>query len=419
MLLLLSIHGFSQDYSAYINLYKNIAQSEMERTGIPASIKLAQGILESNCGKSDLACKANNHFGIKCGNDWCGKCFNKEDDDFEEGKLVKSCFRQFSSANDSYIAHSDFLTDPAKSNRYGFLFDLKTTDYKSWAKGLAKAGYATDPRYADRLIDIIEKFDLSTLDTEIADPRSLASGISKTYRPVRYFNDIKYIVAGKNDTPLSLAVEFDLTARQINAYNDDISEIEQTLTPGSRVYLQKKRNKFNGHQQYHVLKPNEDLVSISQQYGIKISALLKRNGLTVGEVPLPNQKLLLKGRQKSELRLADPYAMPVAKQNEFKSDDTKTVGSKLYDIKSKPVATKNSTKEIAQTTIVAPLKENTVDTIPLPAQKTFVPKPEHTVSKGETLYGIARSYGLSIEELKKMNNLSVDTLSIGQKLVLK
>ena len=158
--------GFSQDKVAYIRKYQDIAIEEMKRTGIPASIKLAQGILESNCGQSELACKANNHFGIKCGGNWDGKSFQKEDDDYENGKLVESCFREFKSACDCYKAHSDFLSDPAKASRYGPLFLLDLTDYRGWAKGLSKAGYATDPQYADRLITIIEKYELFRFDNE-------------------------------------------------------------------------------------------------------------------------------------------------------------------------------------------------------------------------------------------------------------
>src|SRR5688500_8307242 len=172
--------GYAQDKSAYIELYKDIAVSEMMRTGIPASIKLAQAIHESACGKSDLACKANNHFGIKCGNDWNGKKYNQEDDDYKDGELVKSCFREFRTVYDSYIAHSDFLTDPAKSKRYGFLFELDQTDYKGWARGLAKAGYATDPQYANKIIDLIEKYELYQYDSGFS--KQLASKKPKESR---------------------------------------------------------------------------------------------------------------------------------------------------------------------------------------------------------------------------------------------
>ncbi len=404
--------SFCQDYTGYINLYKDIAIAEMSRTGIPASIKLAQGILESNCGKSDLACKANNHFGIKCGSDWNGKCFKKEDDDYEDGKLVKSCFREFSCVYDSYIAHSDFLTDPAKANRYGFLFDLKSTDYKAWAKGLSKAGYATDPKYADRLIDIIEKYDLSELDSETYDGGSIAGSKDlKSYRPVRYYNDIKYITAGKADSPNSLAAQVDLRAKQIVKYNDDIRDEEQLLTPGTRVYLQPKRNQYKGHQKYHMLKADESLVSVSQQYGIKLSALQKRNGLANNETPMPNQKLLLKGKIKSALKLVDPYAVPVVNKSKVVAAAT-----------SKPVNVEKATKPVSTpvpTPAAAPVLQSKLDTVAITTPKSVELIPAHTVSKGDTLYGIARSYGMSVEELKKMNNLSIDTLSIGQKLVVR
>ncbi len=408
--------SFCQDYSGYINLYKNIALEEMSRTGIPASIKLAQGILESNCGKSDLACKANNHFGIKCGSDWNGKCFKKEDDDYEDGKLVKSCFREFSSVYDSYVAHSDFLTDPAKSNRYGFLFDLKPTDYKAWAKGLAKAGYATDPHYSDRLIDIIEKYDLNELDTESYDGGSIAGSKDfKSYRPVRYYNDIKYIIAGQADSPISLAAQVDLRAKQIVKYNDDIRDEEQLLPPGSRVYLQPKRNQYKGHQKYHMLKEDESLVSVSQKYGIKLSALQKRNGLASNEIPIPNQKLLLKGKIKSALKLVDPYAVPVVKKN---ADVAVTASHPANVVKTtKPVAPPMA--KPVTTPVATPVQQAKMDTVVVTLPKTAELIPAHTVSKGDTLYGIARSYGMSVEELKKMNNLSVDTLSIGQKLVVR
>ncbi len=391
-----------QDNTVYINLYQKIAEEEMIRTGIPASIKLAQGMLESNCGKSDLACKANNHFGIKCGSDWDGKCYKKEDDDYEDGKLIKSCFREFSSVKDSYIAHSDFLTDPAKANRYGFLFKLDPTDYKGWAQGLSKAGYATDPHYADRLIDLIEKYQLYQLDRD-AEGLAASSEDIKNYHPVRYQNEVKYIVANENDSPKSLAHQFDVSARQILKYNEDIHDVKQNLAAGTRVYLQPKRKKYTGHQQYYMLKADDDLVAVSQKYGIKMSALLKRNGLAEGQILAPNQKLVLKGKLHHDLQLVDPYAAS-PKNNPKES-----------------IASANSHGNIAikDATHIAPIQETKVDSTSRMSSKPVSPNAEHIVSKGDTLYRIAQLYGLSVEDLKKMNNLSADTISVGQKLVLK
>ena len=155
----------SKSRESYIKKFKKIAISEMERTGVPASIKLAQGILESNAGQSTLARKANNHFGIKCGSTWTGKTYYRKDDDFDEnGNLVESCFRAYRNAKSSFIAHSEFLADPRKRYRYGFLFQLNPRDYKAWARGLKRAGYATSPTYAEKLISIIETYDLDQYD---------------------------------------------------------------------------------------------------------------------------------------------------------------------------------------------------------------------------------------------------------------
>ncbi len=408
--LLLSQLTQAQDRTAYIELYKNVAMSEMMRTGIPASIKLAQAILESSCGKSDLACKANNHFGIKCGNEWKGKSYKKEDDDYEDGKLVKSCFREFSTVYDSYIAHSDFLTDPNKNHRYGFLFKLDATDYKGWAKGLSKAGYATDPQYSNRLIDIIEKNELFKFDVPLpeayADSGKHKKSKSKTHTStlstVRYHNDVKYAVARAGDTPESFASRNDISAKQIMRFNDGITSEYQVLPAGSKVYLQPKRNQNNGKQKIHLIKPGEDIVSISQQYGIKLDALLKRNGLARGEVPGPNQKIFLKGKNTQKLRTVDPFESPKAIPEK-----------EIREVVSNTPSTKAPSEVMKPSRI--PKTETASVTITTPPQHL----PSHTVSKGDTLYSLSRQYGITVAEIKKMNNLSVDTISIGQKLLLR
>ena len=145
----------------YIDRYKNLAVREMERTGIPASIKLAQGILESKAGTSPLARRSNNHFGIKCGAQWRGETYYSWDDEPQ-----KSCFRVYARVEDGYMAHSNFLRSPEKFERYGFLFELHPFNYRAWAHGLKAAGYATDPNYAHRLIEIIEKYELYRYDRQ-------------------------------------------------------------------------------------------------------------------------------------------------------------------------------------------------------------------------------------------------------------
>ena len=147
----------SDHTAAYIQQYKTIAQQEMDRVGIPASITMAQGILESASGRSTLAKQSNNHFGIKCGKNWTGEEVYRHDDDYKDGLLVRSCFRAYDDPAKSFMAHSDFLTD---NRRYAFLFELDVYDYKGWAHGLRKAGYATDPNYPSKLIRIIEEHEL-------------------------------------------------------------------------------------------------------------------------------------------------------------------------------------------------------------------------------------------------------------------
>ncbi len=154
-LALCSFADFSSLEESYIDAYKELAVVEMHRTGIPASVTLAQGLLESNNGQSRLAVNANNHFGIKCKSYWKGNTFfHKDDDRDRSGRLVESCFRSYQDAMDSYIDHSNFLK---LTPRYGELFEYSMTDYESWAKGLKKCGYATDKNYATSLIKKIEE----------------------------------------------------------------------------------------------------------------------------------------------------------------------------------------------------------------------------------------------------------------------
>lgn len=149
----------------YMERYKFIAKEEMKRAGIPASIKMAQGIMESMAGRSELAINANNHFGIKCKSNWPGQTYFYKDDDRDSiGNLVQSCFRVYSSPEESYFDHSEFLKN---RTRYKSLFELDITDYKSWAQGLRKCGYATDPSYALKLVQTIEKYNLNLLDLEV------------------------------------------------------------------------------------------------------------------------------------------------------------------------------------------------------------------------------------------------------------
>ena len=147
----------------YINTYKDIAIREMQRSGIPASITLSQGIIESSWGGGELASNSNNHFGIKCKDYWTGPSYYIEDDDYENGRLIKSCFRAYANPEESYIDHTNFLMN---NERYHALFTYAQTDYVNWAKGLKACGYATDAEYAEKLIRMIEKYNLHRFDTQ-------------------------------------------------------------------------------------------------------------------------------------------------------------------------------------------------------------------------------------------------------------
>lgn len=243
----------------YIEKYKNIAISEMQRSGIPASIKLAQGIHESNMGQSDLAKMANNHFGMKCGSQWNGKTYYKEDDDFDrKGKLIESCFREFANAETSYIAHSDFLLDPKKAHRYGFLFLIPSEDYRSWANGLQSSGYATDPHYAEKIIHLIEIYELYDFDAHAA----FAA------------NEVEEHIEEKTVS--------------------NISEKKRHHTSAGRRSDSKRFIAASLDQPYFV-KEEDTMESIALQYGVELEILYAFNRLPKHSQPLIGQELKLDG----------------------------------------------------------------------------------------------------------------------------
>lgn len=288
----------------YISMYKDIAVEEMNLYHIPASITLAQGILESAYGNSTLAKKANNHFGIKCHRGWNGKTFHMDDDARNE------CFRRYSHPHESFKDHSIFLTT---RDRYSFLFDLEITDYKGWAKGLKRAGYATNPKYPELLINIIEEFKLYEYDLLYQQPvladnrrssgQSAASyssskikedfqpvTISESNRQVYENNGVKFIYARQGDSFYKIAQDFNIYTWQVYRYND--MKKKDHIDEGQVLYLERKRNKAT--QDYHVVSPGEDLYSISQKYAIKLKKLCRYNTLDKDAELFPGQRIKLK-----------------------------------------------------------------------------------------------------------------------------
>jgi len=282
--------GYSQNYTTkqYIDKYSKDAIKQMEKYNIPASITMAQGILESGNGNSRLAIKANNHFGIKCHN-WSGKTIYEDDDKRNE------CFRKYSSALDSYEDHSIFLKN---NKRYAFLFDLKPTDYKAWAKGLKKAGYATNTKYPELLIKLIETNKLYELDVNnfiVTNDKIDTNQEEKNKKhKIKTHNNIKYITIKKGDTFYSLCKELNMKQWQFYKYND----INKTykLQIGEVIYLQPKRSK--GSAKHHIFSNGDSMWKISQQYGIKLKKLYKKNKLTYGNQPKLGDKIYLKKSKK-------------------------------------------------------------------------------------------------------------------------
>ena len=255
--------AFGQEISRkeYIEKYSSLAVKQMQQYKIPASITLAQGILESNNGNSRLATKANNHFGIKC-HGWKGKKIFADDDKKNE------CFRNYKNVLESFVDHSLFLN---KYSRYEFLFDYKITDYKSWAKGLKKAGYATNNKYPELLIKIIEENKLYQFDSKKID-KNLISGKRNIYM---HPNKIKYVISKNQETYKTIAKSLNIKLKQILKYNDDNNQ--SVLNVGTKVFIQPKRNRSK--ERIHVVNNGEDLRTISQIYGVKMKSLKKRNQL--------------------------------------------------------------------------------------------------------------------------------------------
>jgi LysM repeat protein len=288
----------------YIQMYKDIAIEEMNVYSIPASITLAQGILESGHGNSRLAKKANNHFGIKCHKGWTGKTFHMDDDEQNE------CFRKYKNPYESFKDHSIFLST---RDRYSFLFDLDITDYKGWSKGLKKAGYATNPKYPQLLIKIIEDYELfeydKLYDRKIAArykpdverevktryPKAGTEDFKKitigsTSRNVYINNGVKFILAKKGDTFTSIAKDFNIYTWQVYTYNNMSKRDE--LLEGQMIYIESKKR--SSDKSFHIVQPGESMSDISQLYAVKLKKLCKYNTLDKDATLFPNQKIFLR-----------------------------------------------------------------------------------------------------------------------------
>lgn len=271
---------WNQAYQSYIDKYKGVAIDQMHRYNIPASITLAQGLLESGAGRSTLARQSNNHFGIKC-HGWTGRKTYHDDDASQE------CFRAYNNPAESYEDHSLFLRS---GQRYAFLFKLDRTDYKGWAHGLKRAGYATNPQYAYSLIGIIETYNLAYYDRVGRHTQISAPTIEYSYQ-IHMCNGIYYVLANEGDTFKKIGKEMGVSARKLAKYNE--RHKKDVLSKGDIVYLDKKKKRADKRLKgkYHTIKPGESLYTISQMYGIRLSSLYKKNHLPDNYTPQVGDQL--------------------------------------------------------------------------------------------------------------------------------
>lgn len=307
-------------YEAYIEEYRYIAIEQQRKHAIPASITLAQALLESGAGKSELATKANNHFGIKCTSDWAGKTYRYSDNRANE------CFRKYADVADSYEDHSLFL----KRKRYESLFALSVKDYKGWARGLRECGYATDPKYPSKLINIIELYELDKLTSDrslinsAADSKKKASTSAEDTKiafveqepklgqdqvedypmpPMEELelfhnhrsgkrNGVRYIIAGPTETFASLALFLNMHERTLRKYNDALDTRE--LREGDMVYIYPKKNRAERRYPTYYFRGDDTAWDIAQRYGIKLKSLYELNGIPYGMPLTTHQRLNLR-----------------------------------------------------------------------------------------------------------------------------
>lgn len=411
--------AFSQDEPlnpsvvAYIQSYQDMAIREMQRTGVPASITLAQGILETEAGKSNLVLRSNNHFGIKCKSSWTGEKVYHDDD--ERGE----CFRKYSDAEDSYKDHSDYLrTQP----RYASLFSLDPLDYKGWATGLKKAGYATNPRYAQILIKYIENYRLdeftlvamgkksegpfNSIAKEISpaiqqnvvldnivistQPGAVTEEVSKPVLPaVAVFhkpvypdnefslNNTRVIFAKEGSSLLALAEKYNIQLRHLLDFND-LPDGSELLEKDQLVFLQRKRRQ--GHNEFHTVTQGETLYDIAQAEAVRMESMLEYNQLQKTMLPAPGEKLYLQHEAPSRPALAE------AKQP------------------AERILEKSAT---VQNTVEIPISKTDNASLLL-----------HKVQPKETLFSLAKKYQVDMGKIKEWNNLETADLKTGQELMI-
>lgn len=387
----------------YIEKYSAVAVEEMFRGHIPASITLAQGLLESGNGNSILAIESNNHFGIKCKKSWTGATYYHDDDAPQE------CFRKYETAIDSYRDHTDFLLN---NPRYAFLFDLEPTDYKSWANGLKKAGYATNPQYPELLIAFIEKHQLHRFDkTVLSDEENKElleqkAEVVKSYGKEISINEVPAVIAKPGESYTQIALDHDMKVWQIYKFND--LEKDAQCAAGDTVFIKSKRNKT--YAETYVVQNRETIHQISQRFGLKMEKIVDRNHMLAGQEAAAGETLWLNQKRSGSLKLRDTVVIReetlIIKIDTAPKPDTIVYNQQVYE---NPVQNLQTLK---------PVDENTLtyfdSTDALRSDLSFF----HEVQKGETLYSLAKKYNIRVDALQFLNNLSDVTIQVGQRLII-
>lgn len=423
----------------YIEMYKTLAMEEMRRSGVPAAIKLAQGILETQSGNGWLVLNSNNHFGIKCKNNWTGKSVNYDDDARQE------CFRKYESAQESWKDHSDFLHN---NPRYKFLFDFDPADYKSWAYGLKTAGYATSKTYPQQLIQIIETYNLQQYnalamsnapiptgpvfvnepgsETVPAGTTGNGNAVAEYDEPVKpqypegtefKINGRKVILVKEGTALIQLASERDIRLSNLLSYNDLAEDVP--LEKDMLIFLQSKNKR--GQNDYHIVAPGETMHDIAQAEGIQLKWLRKRNKMEEGDQPAVGEKVALDGFASSKPKLG---SNSVAKVDDYKDLNPRQV---IKDVKAeiaKATAQPAAQAPVAKAPAPAPAekgipREMVEDLKKVGGSVTPAGAKYHTVTEKETLYSISRQYSVTVAQLQQWNNLQENGIKIGQQLIVR
>ena len=362
----------------YVEKYKTIAIEEMNTYGIPASVTLAQGIHESGCGMSVLAIKSNNHFGIKCHNEWNGEKYHHDDDAPQE------CFRVYNCPEESFRDHSDFLKN---RTRYALLFKLDISDYRSWARGLKAAGYATNPHYPEIIIKLIEDFNLYKYDkggsqavaeARLKDNKPLLNAIAQQaiekemekqvdlskYNIVELHINGTKAVSYKNTIPIAaVAQKYGLTVAQLYALND--LNTKGKFKEDEPIYVEKKKAETS-YQQYEVAE-GETMRDVAQKFGVALVELYKRNGITSGCEPVAGEVVVLRGKREVPMR--------------------------FRVVSNSPTVTTTPENKTAETKC-------------------------HRVGDSDTLYSISKQYKVGVDTLIKINNLKDNDIKVGQTIIV-